>query len=175
MDIKSFFKNIVKSIRYTKKRYHLIETELDEYQYYDIDIRMLYGMFSLLKEFVEIEGAHMFESIYSPEGDTNYTDELKGIEYLRKLADTYKENNQSCDWISEVQYLYFWWTKERPNRVLPEDKYSALDFDCVYNSDFGIYTSKKYYALITEMDETYYQEDTEMLCRLVKIRRYLWT
>lgn len=45
----------------------------------------------------------------------------------------------------ELKELYLWWTRERPKR-----------------NGF-------------ELDEKHYNEDTDMLCRLMKIRHRLWT
>ena len=96
----------------------------------------------------------------------------------------------------EIWDLYNWWTKERPKRVDPDELYfiadnSPLEFEISKVDADGLpelFTLKhhdetpenkakrlKGYEDSFKLEEKYNQEDTDMLCRLIKVRGALWT
>ena len=108
----------------------------------------------------------------------NYTDENDP---------SYGELTQQAHNAREILALYKWWTEERPLRVDPMDAsgWSAfcdskrqaggsvldiLDDD----SDDRIDTTPMHNKM-RELEEAYEAEDEEMMIRLIKIRRSLWT
>lgn len=116
------------------------------------DELMLQNCFSILKNFVEIE----------------------------KLDECFAET----DWLKEVNLLYDWWTNIRPSRKpieidWPED---YMWSDELPNGMYQLRFEDEKYPHIAELAEKahqqerdWYEEDTEMLIRLVKIRSHLWT
>jgi hypothetical protein len=88
---------------------------------------------------------------------------------------------------AEILYLYKWWTEERPNRPDYMDV-SGWSAWCDHRDRKGykLFTDKDYTPeekieerrildLSRKIEEQHAQEDTDMLIRLVKIRRSLWT
>jgi hypothetical protein len=157
---------------------HYLHTGLTPGQYYDLDWRILNGLFNELVIYVEGELAQM----------TNYKSDKKykfikglckeaGLDYLNWadqliLNEDYgfqkddpeygKPTNQALD-SKKIRELYHWWTVSRPNRYDPYELFSEETH------------GKQYYELIGELENRYEEEDTNMLIELVKIRGSLWT
>lgn len=68
-------------------------------------------------------------------------------EGVARLQEEVKFGGKQGEDAQEALVLYWWWTEIRPRR-------DENDFD---------------------MESVYYQQDTEMLVRLVKLRGFLWT
>lgn len=145
-------------------------------QYYDKDYLMVYFMFQLLVDYVEIECAAMegsplmwWERIPLI-GDLFRSPRFPkyGIKYLnRQICD--KMIPQSMKDIDrEILNLYNWWTLTRPNRI---------DYDSqVYgNSTLSDREKHKMYKYCDKIDRQRLKEDQAMLIRLVKIRPHLWS
>lgn len=87
--------------------------------------------------------------------------------------------------------LYLWWTQMRPNRLDPHDASgwsdyvnSRLNDNKNDDSVFGIWESndavdKRHRTdminVVDELEQRYDQEDEDMMIRLIKLRRFLWT
>jgi hypothetical protein len=166
---------------YIRNRYiskiHYLKTGLKPGEYYDLDHRILYGVFNELVDFVEIEYAHL-SKFYK---DRNYKfikgrcaqagiDHLEwasnltygageGVTFLDKLYGQPTHQAKSAQKISE---LYNWW-KNRDNRPDPYDLFTKEK------------DGKYYYRKIGKMNDDYDKEDDKMLIELMKIRRHLWT
>jgi len=138
-------------------RHHLINTKLKIGQWYDIDIRLLYGMMSLLEDFIEKE---------TPFDIVEYDND----EYSRYLK-------------NEMLEIYNWWKdyKHRQNEI---DQ--ALDnwYKNMYGNEKELWnrinisstiSDKRRFDLIQQLEDKLYKEETEMLIRLIKIRKGLWT
>lgn len=129
-----------------KHKYHLIDTGLSP-EYYDIDIRMLHGCFSLLLKYVEEELPHA-----STVNKKNKSKREVALDALQQYIELSKEEDYDdhVKHYEEIRDLYLWWTdeylKRDDNKILPYDEANK-------QSD----------------------QDTEMLVRLVKIRGFLWT
>lgn len=166
---------------YVRNRYidkiHYIRTGLKPGTYYDLDWRILNGLFNELVIYVESELAHTMKAYE----DRNYRFikgrcKQAGLDHLiwagqlimnedygvnPKDKDYGKPTNQAVV-AKKVYDLYNWWTN-RDNRADP----------------YTIYTKEKdgkyYYRKIAKMENAYDDEDTQMLIELIKIRSYLWT
>jgi hypothetical protein len=181
-DYRYYLDNIVDWIRYrtTRRNYHIVNTGLAP-GYHDCDERMIHAIFNLLVDFVEIEKAWMntwtdnaaysklswfdrnFRRFRSPED---------GIAYLNWEINQCNLKDQS-DSAKEILDLYTWWKEVRPNRP---DPYIEFDYD--FSKSFGLTTLKENRSILTKINEIenyYHQEDEDMLIRLMKIRRCLWT
>jgi hypothetical protein len=89
----------------------------------------------------------------------------------------------------EISELYHWWKYTRPNRPDPYDvsgwtEYceekrnkgnNFWDFMSENETEEEKQQSRKKIDLLNKIEEEYYQEDQNMLIRLIKIRRSLWT
>lgn len=86
----------------------------------------------------------------------------------------------------EISELYHWWKYSRPNRKEPYDAsgWSAICdkrrekngswFNCDENEQERE-ESDKALKLANKIEQEYYDEDTEMMIKLIKIRNCLWT
>jgi len=84
--------------------------------------------------------------------------------------------------------LYYWWKYVRPHRADPYDycgwtqycedrRFAQGEMDCIFDDDSvrDREHSRKILDAMSKLEEQYDTEDEEMLYRLVKIRRSLWT
>lgn len=145
-------------------RYHIVDIRGEDgytWGWLDRDYVMLLACFKILKTFVEEEdpkiGLRTLED-YRYEGDDCMLESLK--DQLERGA--------------EVRALYVWWTETRPR----EHKECA-DLLNTFEVSFGkkginVSDEKKshgWFERTQELDK----KDEEMLIRLMKIRRSLWT
>jgi len=184
--------------RFIKRhKYHLIDTKLG-YGYHEIENRMLYGMFSLLVGYVEIEKAQchwlsLENDAVRPSprmaglahldweiGLTHDKDEMDAIDkpYLAG-----KPTPQAVA-AFKIKELYLWWEDERPNRTDPWDEY---ELDSERNKDESIFEmmanrtekeKKEFNAIMRKrekLEKKYDNEDEKKLIELIKIRQSLWT
>lgn len=166
--IKSYIRN-----RYIDKT-HFIHTGLEKGQYHEIDDKILHGLFNTLIEFIEVEKAWM---------NFDYKGEDAGLDYLEwEIGLTFDE-----DWgvekdgqptpqalaAKEQFELYNWW-KNRPNRQDPYEQYHRLRKG---KDVLGELTEREenIFKQAMKLEAVYEKEDEEMLIRLIKIRRSLWT
>lgn len=157
---------------------HYIRTGLKPGEYYDLDYRILHGLFYELVEFVECEQAHLMK-VYEKERNYQFINGRciqAGLDYLDwacnlRLDENYgitlddKDYGKLTDQAKtahKILKLYHWW-KNRPNRIDPHDLFSKEK------------DGKYYYREIQKIQEAYDKEDTKMLIKLIKIRGSLWT
>jgi hypothetical protein len=158
---------------------HYLKTNLKPGSYYDLDTRILYGIFNELVDFVEVELAGKQGAVALIELDELDIENKKtykfikgrckqaGIDYLNWASNlTYKTRrnrevptNQATN-ARKILKLYNWWL-DRPNRVDPFDIFDKND--------------KDYYKKVNEKEEDYYKEDNNMLIEVIKIREGLWS
>ena len=156
----------------TTRRYHIVDTGLEP-GYYDVSTRMFHANFNLLKDFVEIEKAHMYH-VFTEHPVAKGKD--GGIAYLLWEMGLSKEEggHKQAENAREIFELYDWWTNERPYRT---DPWTLVNEDA---RGFGRITDNrdKYeevYGEMNKLEEKHAKEDEEMLIRLIKIREALWT
>lgn len=170
-------------------RYHVVQTGLEP-GYHEVEDRMLYAAFSLLVEYVESQCANM--NMWSFQDITGripfYDDRTAGLAYLAwEKSLVYGEDNsppmstdedrgkptpQALSAI-ETEALYLWWKDIRPKRLDPHIAAGWVDAD--WNPLYTEETSGELCMMVYEIEEHQYAEDEEMLIRLVKLRRSLWT
>jgi len=191
------------AIRYRVVKYHVVDTKLKP-RWHDKDTLMLHANFSLLVDYVECEKAHRsgnddryskrdrvlskiipyyYERYYrNPEAGMSHIDwELTLDDPKLPL---YERSPEQAKHAKAVKELYLWWTKERPARrdlIAPErdnDDNGVLYFLSdrykeEHPEEYRIsrIVSKENGRMEIERD----QEDEDMLLRLVKIRKGLWT
>ena len=166
---------------YVRNRYidklHYLRTGLRPGTYYDLDWRILNGLFNELVIYVESELAYTMKAY----PDRNYKFvkgrcKQAGLDHLNWAMnlimnedygitlddeDYGKPTNQAIV-AKKIYELYNWWL-DREYRVDPHTLYTKEK------------DGKYYYRKIDEMEKAYDDEDTNMLIELVKIRSSLWT
>lgn len=158
---------------------HYLSTDLIPGEYYDLDTRILHALFTELTDLVEVEYAGMQR--YS-EKENNYVFKkgrcpLAGLDYLNWASQLKYNEDMGFDPEDEFIYnkltpqaesalttldLYNWW-KNRNDRPDPYEMFSQEK------------DGKNYYLKIDDLEQSYYEEDTNMLIELIKIRSSLWT
>lgn len=146
-----------------------LHTGLEPGKYYDLDYRILHGLFNELVDFIEVELAGMnghferkkkfkFVNGRSIESGKDYLEWACNLKYDEDHGigsddpDFGKPTSQAENY-KIIRDLYNWWKVTRPNRPEP---YMDGDYD---------------YSI----EESYENEDTEMLISLIKVRGSLWT
>ncbi len=198
--IKNYISRITDWIRYrTYNRYHILDSGLPP-DYYEKDTLLLHTSFNVLKDFVEKEQAWS-RQCWSEENKLTRKEQLplyyelfyrkpevgiKHFEWAATLDDPALPINERCDHQAiaarEILALYKWWTIERPHRPdlnipdFSDQGFRSGSFDPNFDksaSDYVIFCNNC--KIVDEMEETWKDEDTDMLCRLMKIRHSLWT
>ena len=170
---------------------HIIDTGFKPGGYYEIDEKILHGLFTELVDFVEKELAHM----------GNYGSKKKykfkkgrcveaAYEYFKwagKLKDIYpdgsKQPSEQAKSARKIKKLYEWWTKTRPSRVDPYiasgwNEACGVDCETLYDKNKSSAQLKKQKIALKklgDLEEKHDNEDTNMLIELIKIRHSLWT
>ncbi len=176
----------------TFDKYHVVDTGLEP-GYYDKDMLMFHAMFQLLVDFVEEECADMHRLYcrhvkFPPSKDNGKA----GLEYLKMhskdMKEMREEDNLPYNFLDdpylEIITLYRWWTEDRPRRYEAYDIYEDLGnigrlFQETEHGTFQYVEPKKKEGFedvkLWEVEDYYSEEDTEMACRLVRIRNAMWT
>lgn len=192
--VENFFFTPFRNIRYYirnrwHRKTHVLPTGLKVGDYYDLDTRIVHGLMTALVDFVEVEKAWM-QKITSEEEVVlvRGRNAQAGMAYLSweatldnpELPETERSPTQA-ETAREIVKIYWWWTAHRPARPDPwdmflkvsDDIYDPLSWD---NVPEDVREQRRaHYKAINEKEEEYHQEDTEMLIRLIAIRRSLWT
>ncbi len=194
--ITRFFSNIRYWIRFRFfEKMYIIKTDLKP-DYYDSETRMLYGMFSLLKDFVEIEKAWM-QAIFAEDYKKpwypfkRFRSKTKGLLYLdweislqyeksdnKGIIEGHKRQSKAAQIVKD---LYIWWVEIRPQRMDPYDLIPDDSSNKKVKNFLDDLTStipdelKKIYTKIDKIEKEYQEEDTAMLIKLIKNRESMWT
>jgi len=205
MPVKWKYDKIHDWVRYrTYDKYHIIDTGLTP-SYYDATTQMLHVNFNILKEFVEVEQAwskYHWSGEYRetaswwekhvPFYRRIYTFRrpdlgIEHFEWAATLDDPslppHERSDQQASDAREVLALYKWWTETRPARKEfehPEFDHQGMGVLGSLDEDFNRNAEdyKRYLESIdrsSTLEEDWNKEDEEMLIRLIKIRRSLWT
>lgn len=169
-------------------QYHIIRTGLSP-DYYEIDQRMLYGMFNLLVNYVEVELAWLYHLSHPDVDESGDETGLLALDWQIENNEADSQHNSYAENFKEMKALYLWWTVDRPERErLHEARSSAF-----YSSRFDLDSEKSVMEIMAErtaeekeessqfhekelaIEEQHDDEDTEMLIRLIRIRASMWT
>lgn len=194
--IRKFWHDPIYAIKYrTSHKYNILHTGLEP-GCYDLDHRILHGVFNELVNFVECEKAYM-NVIWSDNPDFHKRGLFKkfrspemGVQYLQWEIDLEGDENKSqSESAKEILALYKWWKEVYLNRPDPLDASGWLAY-CHNRHEQGYDIFKDFFNNRTEeqkeesrialqsfreMEEAYAKEEEEMLIRLIKIRKNLWT
>jgi hypothetical protein len=184
-DIYSTVKTYIRN-RYFDKL-HYLRTGLKPGQYYDLDTRILHGLFNELVDFVEIELAHLslwdrnkkykFHKGRCVEAAYDYFDWVTNLKYDEDYLTSpdnehYGKLTDQAKNYRKIKKLYEWWKNIRPNRKHPYDNPSLGDIENICDNKN---ISKKVYLKAYELEQQQELEDTKMLIELMKIRKHMWT
>lgn len=182
--------------RYVTKTHSLTST-LKRGEYNELDTRILYCLFDELVNFVEIEKAWM-QVVFNDDDNDDFKQPWyasgwfrtrtwrhaeMGLKYLaweQTLTHSDGTMSEQARTAKEVQYLYTWWLHERPNRPDPMDhtgwtKYCDDKRIGEARSLEEEAEAEKMLYMMNDIEDEYDREDEEMLIRLIKIRKSLWT
>jgi len=172
-------------VRYrTTRRYHVVKTGMKP-GYADASEKMLWVNFNMLKDFVEIEKAHMWSFHME---DTKA--EQPGVSHLIWEMGLENEVNKQAENAREQYELYDWWTNQRPHReedaTKEWDVYHTLKKEIYVDDVDNFFRDDLDTPELTELQKIWLdkassievhnlEEDESMLIRLMKIRGSLWT
>lgn len=140
------------------RRYHMLDLRQEggyRYGWNDVPEKMLYAMFNLLGEYLSKEEPNDLTQWYTQEqidADAGYTAQQNDI--------------------LEARAIHHWWTVQRKEDAKEKDRLLTL-----WSSARKAKDPKKeeYWTQMRKMDEDAETKTDEMIARLMKIRRTLWT
>lgn len=208
-----FIPDIVDEARYYLRnrffdKLHYLPTKLKPGQYYDLDTRLLHGMFESFVDFIEIEKAWM-HVVFNAEDKKKYnypwwtrkrwTHLIRfrcpeaGLDHIAWEISLDSDPSDVENYVPsqaadarEQLALYKWWKETRPARPDPYDA-SGWSEICERQIGKGSFLRNKNRTeeeeqearaaldKSNEIEQQYDNEDTEMMIRLIKIRKGLWT
>jgi hypothetical protein len=171
-----------------KHQYHIIRTGLKP-DYYEADERMLHGMFSLLVDYVEEELAWLYYLSHPEVSESGDETGLLALDWQIEANLPDAGDNSHSDNFKEIKELYLWWTVDRPERELQRELmisqfYSnkpPIDTDLTTMEILAARSKEEteetaaFFDTLSDIEEQHWDEDTEMLTRLIRIRGALWT
>jgi len=145
-----------------KHRYHMLDLRQPsgwQYGWLDIDHRMLYANFNLLNEFVK----HEMPNMYCPT--------------LEECEDEYcgAANKAQRDAYFEIQALHKWWNVERKEDEKKCQELVDVWHDRKYKQKIFDEETDRLFKEHLDADKAALDKETEMLIRLIKVRKSLWT
>jgi hypothetical protein len=186
--------DVYSSIRsYLRNRYwdkiHYLKTGLKPGSYYDLDTRILHGLFNELVDFVEIELAHLshwdrnkkykFKNGRCIEAAYDYFDWVTNLKYdedygVSENDEIYGKLTDQAKNYRKIKKIYEWWKNTRPNRQNPYSDPSLGDISDICDNKKNSKNTKVYLKAY-EIEKQQELEDTKILIELIKIRQNLWT
>lgn len=186
-----YWRDPINWVRYrTTDRYHVLHIHNLKPGYADCDRRMLHANFQLLEDHVEIRLANRNWSWFEEQGIKHRWNTRCAEAGLAHLD--WEINEPDCqhgtpgetqgDHARIKKELYLWWKYERPNRIDPwgspviwgkVERNPDEDFDDMLsnrNSERANASDKA-----GALDEIHAEEDQQMLMRLIRVRRGMWT
>jgi hypothetical protein len=168
---------------------HYLKTGLEPGHYHEVDEKILYGLFTELSEFVEDELSWMNylskdkkergKYKRSAEGGIEHLKWAMGLKkdeengYQKEYTEGYGEPTPQAESSKEILEIYNWWKNVRPYREHPHDisKWSEICEGRIKDKEIIRESLDK----LTSIEEQYDKEDEDMMIRLIKIRKSLWT
>ena len=178
--------------RYVTKT-HALTSNLKKGDYWEYDTRILHCLFDELVNFVEIEKAwnqvvwrdeerEKYKApgwAFGPFRTRTWRCPEAGIDYLNwEINDPQTKGTPQAESAQIILDLYVWWKHTRPNRPDPMDISGWSEY-CdnydIFDDERDPEESGKMIDTINVIELDYYNEDTEMLKKLIDIRTSLWT
>lgn len=165
----------------TTNRYHVIKTGLEP-GWYDTDAVLESVAWSLLVKYVEVECASMWNMSERRYNKPELPVREAGLAWLKYQYTPSPGEDGNPGWPGnpdnkEIETIYRWYTEDRVRRPDPYDNYVSNRNTISMQLGLRELDDNKepsWWDPI-KIEETYDDEDTDMLIRLIKIRRSLWT
>lgn len=157
--------------------------------YHDTDYVMMYVLFQLMVDYVELECGNFLSTRFENGWQTWYRrfrelpvihwlvpaprHALRGLHHLRWEMSV-KEHPSQSEAAKELFTLYRFWKHERPARIDPFEAYHNLREGKDWKGPKTEQEDRLFLEAVT-LEERYNQEDTDMLTRIVKVRNCMWT
>lgn len=170
---------------------HCLKTDLEPGHFYELDTRILHGLFNELKEFVEVdlgtyyaalgEGEFTISRGRCPEAGLAHLEWAMSLKMdedygVTKKSKKYGKPTPQAEIAKETMELYLWWLARQ--KRLSASEVSGWDKACkVLDGKIPDGSDKESLKALKKMralEKKYDQEDDEMLHRLINIRRGLW-
>jgi hypothetical protein len=150
---------------FTKK--HIIKTGLNRGTWYDTDIRLLYGMMSLLVEFVEKEKPFEVTDYDSDDGHRQAALDIAAIyDWWKNYPNREKELDKTLsEWYKSSR-----WAKAMVKKTTSEEFHRIIN-----DKSEDAANEKELLLKHRDMENKLEEETTEILVKLVKLRGFLWT
>jgi len=174
------------------RKTHILRTDCVPGEYSDTDERIISGLTNAIIDYVEVELAYKHKWCGSDEvpnaiWKNGRCPEL-GLKYLEwemelddPALDEYSRADSQANNAREVKVIYDW-AKARPDRPDPMEISGWSEFCAKYPSmwrkqETPEQAEESAVALkkVCEIEKQYNQEDEDMLIRIIKIRKSLWT
>jgi hypothetical protein len=157
--VKSFLRGLIIN------RQHVIDTHLPIRAWHEADVRMLYGMMSLLTEFMDHE---IF--ISDTDGVTDADAKYKyAVEEMRAIYKWWKDYPKRQD---EIDVALKKWD-DRVLKITKEDD-SLNGLVDYLNQPTRDVEEERLACVLYKMQAILSKEEQDMLIRLVKIRKFMW-
>ena len=188
-DIRYYCRN-----RFNRKT-HVLPCNFKPGEYHDLDERILHGIMNGLVDYLEVELAYKSRWCNTEESKTakwkNGRCPELGLAHLAwemtldgEELDVNERSDTQAQTAREVKAIYDWW-KARPNRPDPYDasgwtaiceegRVASLDFLENGDDDYEARKSEAH-KVLHQMERDYEAEDEEMLIRVIKRRKSLWS
>ena len=182
------------------RKCHVLPTGFKPGEYHDLDSRMLHGLMQALVDFVEVEKAWMhswldkdkkykFKHGRCAEAGLDYLKWEMGLtnkEWIDEDDPAYGEPTHQAIAAREIYEIYNWWKNIYPNRKDPMDASGWSAYcDRLDREGKDLFDYKetpadrkekdRAHKLLQKIEKQYDQEEEDMLIRLIKIRKSLWT
>lgn len=165
----------------TTNRYHVIKTGLPP-GWYDTDSILESVAWTLLVKYVEGECAPRWNHGERRHNKPELSVREAGLAWLKYQYTPSPGEDENPGWpgnpdYKEIETIYRWYTEDRVRRPDPYDNYVSKRDSISMQLGLRELDDDKESSWWDpiEVEEYYYEEDTDMLIRLIKIRRSLWT
>jgi len=174
---------------------HALTSNLKRGGYYEVDTRIMHCLFDELVNFVEIEKAWLRVVWHDDAGEKykvpgyaigpfrtrTWRCPEAGIDYLNwEATDPVTRDTPQGECARTTLELYYWWKNVYNKRQDPMDasgwsEYCARDRDILDDTHEDREKVDFMLSEIDRIEKEYDREDEEMLIKLIKIRKSLWT
>lgn len=159
---------------------HVLKTNLKKGEWHEFDTRLLHGLFNEFIDFIEIEKASM---------NWTYKEKLPKKKWYHKWFENrnpeagidylfweIKECDEHQSESAKIQLeLYNWWKFERPFRPDPYEESGWSEYCKTKESNIPNKKGKEFLDKLYQIEKEYEDQDEEMLIKLIKIRKHIWT
>jgi len=174
------------------RKSHMLRTDCPPGEYLDTDERILTALANAIIDYVEVELAFKHKWVGSDEVPNAVWKDGRciqlGLTYLEwemglddPSLDLYNRADSQAKSAREVKVIYDW-AKARPLRPDPMEISGWSEHCAKYPSMLRRQETPKQAAecavalkKLREIEDQYHQEDEDMLIRIIKVRRSLWT